>query len=162
MRNEPTRLHPFALPTLLTVLLSTTGAPAASPGGASANEAQPMQAASTKIEADSYLVEITPGSPARAGAASSVRVALTAKAGFHINDQYPYRFRAAPPADGVSYPKPVLERSDGEFQEKTAVFQLPFVASHAGQFTVGGVLNLSVCSPTSCVERSRSPPAGSD
>ena len=110
-----------------------------------------MQVAPTKVEAESYLVEISAGSPARAGIAGSVRVSLTAKAGFHINDQYPYRFRASPPADGVSYPKPVLERADGQYEEKTAVFQLPFVASHAGQFSVGGVLNLSVCSPTSCV-----------
>jgi hypothetical protein len=70
---------------------------------------------------------------------------------FHINDPYPYRFRASPAVDGVSYPKPVLERVDGQFEEKTAAFQLPFVASHAGQFPVGGVLNLNVCSPTSCI-----------
>jgi hypothetical protein len=143
--------HQLALPALLTALLGATAAPAA-PGGASrAEEAQPMQVAPTKFEAESYLVEISAGSPARAGIAGSVRVSLTAKAGFHINDQYPYRFRASPPADGVSYPKPVLERADGQYEEKTAVFQLPFVASHAGQFSVGGVLNLSVCSPTSCV-----------
>jgi hypothetical protein len=143
--------HQLALPALLTALLGATVAPAAPPDASRAEQAQPMQTGSTKLEADSYLVEISPGSPARAGVAGSVRVSLTAKAGFHINDQYPYRFRASTPPEGVSYPKPVLERADGQFQEKTAVFQLPFVASHAGQFSVGGVLNLSVCSPTSCV-----------
>ena len=150
MPHDRTR-YQLALPALLTVLLGAPVTPAARAGGSHAEQAQPMQAPSTKMEADSYLVEITAASPARAGIAGSVRVALVAKAGFHINDQYPYRFRASPPADGVSYPKPVLERADGQFQEKTAVFQLPFVASHAGQVSVGGVLNLSVCSPTSCV-----------
>jgi hypothetical protein len=151
MPNDPTRLHQLALPGLLIVLLSASGASATAPEGWSAQDAQRMQATPTKVEVDSYLVEISSGSPSRAGVVGSVRVALTAKAGFHINDQYPYRFKASPPADGLSYPKPVLERADGQFEEKTAVFQLPFVANHAGQFSVGGVLNLSVCSPTSCI-----------
>jgi hypothetical protein len=151
MRNDPTRLYHLALPAVFSVLLSTPQLPAASPGASSAAEAERMQATPTKIETDSYLVEISAGSPSRAGVPSSVRVSLTAKAGYHINDQYPYRFRASPPVDGVSYPKPVLERADGQFEEKTGTFQLPFVASHAGQFPVGGVLSLSVCSPTSCI-----------
>jgi hypothetical protein len=151
MRNDSPRSHRLALPAVFTVLLSTSGVPAASPGGWSAEDAQRLQATSTKIEADSYLVEISAGSPSRAGVPGSVRVSLTAKGGFHINDQYPYRFRASPAVEGLSYPKPVLERADGQFEEKTAVFQLPFVASRAGQFSVGGVLNLSVCSPTSCI-----------
>lgn len=152
MLNHRTRLHHLAPLPVLMVLLSTPLVPTASAAGASsAEDAQRMQATAAKIETDSYLVEISAGGPSRAGAAASVRVFLTAKAGFHINDQYPYRFRAAAPVDGVSYPKPVLERADGHFEEKTASFQLPFVASRAGQFSVGGVLNLSVCSPTSCI-----------
>jgi hypothetical protein len=107
--------------------------------------------ASTKLETDTYLVEIAAAGPYKAGATGSVRVSLTAKAGYHINGQYPYRFKAAPPAEGMSYPKPVLERSDGQFEEKQAVFNLKFVANHAGTFNVGGVFHLSVCSAGSCV-----------
>ena len=151
MSNDPIRLHHAALRGLLIALLSSSGASAVGPGRPNADDAQRMQATSTKVEAESYLVEISAGSPSRAGVAGSVRVSLTAKAGFHINDQYPYRIKTSPPADGLSYPKPVLARADGQFEEKTAVFQLPFVAHRAGQFSVGGVLHLSVCSPTSCI-----------
>jgi hypothetical protein len=151
MRNDPSFLYYLALPAMFAMLLSTPGASATGADTSSAEDARRPQATSTKIEADSYLVEISAGSPSRAGATGSVRVSLTAKGGFHINDQYPYRFRALSPVDGVSYPRPVLERSDGQFEEKSAVFQLPFVASHSGQFSVGGVLSLSVCSPTSCI-----------
>jgi len=148
MANIPNRMP--ALPTVLAVLL---GAAALSAASARAGEAGAAGApsASARVEADTYLVEISAGSPFKVGATSSAKVSLTAKAGFHINDQYPYRFRTSPPVEGVSYPKPVLERADGQFEEKTAVFTLPFVASHAGQFAVGGVLSLSVCSPTSCI-----------
>jgi hypothetical protein len=107
--------------------------------------------AATKLEADTYLVEIVPIGPYKAGQAGSVKVTLTTKGVFHINGQYPYRFKTASPPEGVSYPKPVLERADGQFAEKTATFQLPFVANHAGTFDVGGVLHMSVCSPNSCI-----------
>jgi hypothetical protein len=149
MPRNPVQRSALAMPTVLAVLLSAFVVPAAS--ARASGEAAPAQPSTAKVEADTYLVELSAGGPYKAGATGSVKVSLTAKAGFHINDQYPYRFNTTPPAPGVSYPKPVLERADGQFEEKAAVFNLPFVASHAGQFTVGGVLKLSVCSPASCI-----------
>lgn len=151
MLQAPIQKSPLAMPIVLALLLGASALPPASAQAASEASDGPGQPSAAKVEADTYLVEISAGGPYRAGAAGSVKVSLTAKAGFHINDQYPYRFNTSPPAEGVSYPKPVLERADGQFAEKAAVFQLPFVASHPGQFTVGGVLKLSVCSPTSCI-----------
>ena len=146
MRKYPLPMPELVTRTVLAVLLGASLVPAASDAGF--DQALP---ATAKAETDTYLVEISAGTPYKIGATGSVKVSLTAKAGFHINDQYPYRFRTSPPAEGVSYPKPVLERADGQFEEKTAVFNVPFVASHAGQFAVGGVLSLSVCSPASCI-----------
>lgn len=118
-----------------------------------ANEAYPDDAtpATAKLETDSYRVEITATGPYKAGAKSSVRVALTTKGAFHINPQYPYRFKAKPAPEGVTYPKPILERGDGQFEEKKAFFDVPFVASHAGKFEVGGIFHMSVCSAGSCI-----------
>lgn len=151
MSQVPFRMPELAPRIALAVLLSAAmlrAASARAEGEAGADRAQP---AATKVEAEPYLVEISAGGPYKVGATGNVKVSLTAKAGFHINDQYPYRFKASPPAAGVSYPKPVLERADGKFEEKAAVFDLPFVAAHPGQFAVGGVLNLSVCNATSCI-----------
>jgi hypothetical protein len=137
-----------------TILASLVVASAAAAGDArAARDTDPGLAvpASTRLETDTYLVEISALGPYHAGAAGSVRVSLTTKGVFHINGQYPYRFKAGVPPDGVSYPKPVLERADGQFADKTAVFNLPFVANHAGTFDVGGVFHMSVCSPGSCV-----------
>jgi hypothetical protein len=107
--------------------------------------------ASAQVETDSYRVEMSTSGSYKAGATGSVTVTLTAKGVFHINEQYPYRFKTTSPSEGVTYPKPVLERADGQFQERTAVFQVPFVATRAGNVEVGGIFNLSVCSPNACV-----------
>ena len=141
-------------PALRALVASLLLAPALSAGSARAAsdvEAGRAVPAATKLEADTYLVEIAAGGSYKAGQAGSVTVTLTTKGVFHINGQYPYRFKTASPPDGVSYPKPVLERADGQFAEKTATFKLPFVANHAGSFDVGGVLHMSVCSPNSCI-----------
>jgi hypothetical protein len=133
------------------VLIFVVGLPALN--AHAANEACPHDAtpAAVKLETDSYRVEITASGPYKAGAKSSVRVALTTKGAFHINPQYPYRFKATPAPEGVTYPKPILERGDGQFEEKRAVFDVPFVASRAGKFEVGGIFHMSVCSAGSCI-----------
>jgi hypothetical protein len=151
MLQTPIQKSSLTMRIVVAILLGASVLPPGSAQAASEANNGPAQPSTAKVEADTYLVEITAGGPYRSGAPGSVKVSLTAKAGFHINDQYPYRFNTSPPSQDVSYPKPVLERADGQFEEKTAVFILPFVASHAGQFTVGGVLKLSVCSPTSCI-----------
>jgi hypothetical protein len=104
-----------------------------------------------KFETANYLVEITAPGPFKVGAEGAANVTLTTKGAYHINAQYPYRFKAAAPPNGLSYPKPVLQRADGAFEEKRAVFKLPFVASQPGKFNVGGAFHLSVCSAENCL-----------
>lgn len=106
----------------------------------------------SKAETDNYVVEIAASGGYKAGAEGSVKVTLVAKGNYHINAQYPYKFKtAAPPPDGISYPKPVLNRPDGTFEATRASFQVPFVAAKTGKATVGGIFHLSVCSEANCI-----------
>ncbi|SRR5258706_9216308 len=108
--------------------------------------------AASKAETESYVVEITASDGYKAGAEGKVKVTLVAKGTYHINGQYPYKFKTtAPPPDGVSYPKPILTRPDGTFEPTRAAFQIPFVAAKAGKATVGGVFHLSVCTDANCI-----------
>lgn len=151
MAKNSTRLPQLAIPTVVAVVLFASALPSTNARAAGEKPEGRALPSAANVEVDTYRVEMTTGGPYKSGTAGSVKITLTAKAGFHINTQYPYRFKASAAAEGVSYPKPVLERADGQFEEKTAVFSLPFVAGHAGKFAIGGVLNLSVCSPASCI-----------
>jgi hypothetical protein len=109
-------------------------------------------AAGQKSETESYVAEIVASGSYRAGAEGTVDVTLVPKGGYHTNAQYPYKFKVAdPPAEGVAYPKPLLQRTDGAFEEKKGAFKLPFVAQKKGKATVGGTLSLSVCSDANCI-----------
>ena len=107
--------------------------------------------AAAKFETPNYLVEIAAPGAFKVGVEGTAKVTLTTKGAYHINPQYPYRFKAAEPPHGLSYPKPVLQRADGQFEEKRAVFKLAFVASQPGKFNVGGAFHMSVCSEGNCL-----------
>lgn len=123
-------------------------------------------AASPKADTENFAVEIKASkSPYAAGSEGKVDLVLATKGGYHMNDQYPYKFKVAdPPAEGVSYPKAIVAKSDFSFTEEnknnpankdhkadTAKVQIPFVAAKAGKATVAGTLYLSVCSDANCV-----------
>ncbi len=105
-----------------------------------------------RSETENYVAEIKATGAYKAGTEGTVEVTLTPKGNYHTNDQYPYKFKAAdPPADGVTYPKPLLARADGTFEKAKGSFKVPFVAAKAGKATVGGTLSLSVCSEANCI-----------
>lgn len=127
----------------LTLLTAATAAPAAE-----YEQALPLTA---KVETDNYVVEMTASGPFKVGVEGTAQVKLTTKGAYHVNPKYPYRFKTAAPPNGLVYPKPVLQRDDGRFEEKQAVFNVGFVASQAGQFEVGGAFHMSVCSAENCL-----------
>jgi hypothetical protein len=128
--------------------------------GCSKSEAATMRRASSettsvgaaaKAETENYVAEITASGSYKAGAEGTVEVVLVPKAGYHTNAQYPYKFKLSDPPDGVSFPKPILSRADGNFEEKRGSFKVPFVAAKAGKATINGTLSLSVCSEANCI-----------
>jgi len=120
----------------------------------SSSSAEPTHAkpGKARIDADNYIVEAKVTAPAKAGQESSIEINLTTKGDYHINKQYPYKFKTSDPApEGVTFPKPTLLRADGTFEEKTGKFKVPFVAAKAVKTTIGGTFSISVCSDANCI-----------
>jgi len=110
-----------------------------------------LVAGSPRAETDTYIAEMKPAGSYAAGQQGTVDITLTPKGGYHISDVYPYKFRAGNPPDGVTYPKTTLSRADFDTSDGKGHFKFPFVAAHAGRFTVGGTFSLSVCSDANCL-----------
>jgi Disulphide bond corrector protein DsbC len=127
--------------------------PAAAPERVQASaQASAPAAPSDKAETDSYAVAMKTTGAVKAGAEGSVQVTLEARGGYHINETYPYKFKAADPQPaGVTFPKPMMARDEGTFEKTKGAFQVPFVAQKPGHATVSGTLYLSVCSDASCI-----------
>jgi hypothetical protein len=159
MSNESKRTPPVSGGIGLLLLVGAALAVAAGCGRSEAAQPRKVAAENTtqvgagpKAETDNYIAEIKANGSYKAGAEGTVEVILVAKGSYHTNEQYPYKFRTADPApDGVTFPKPVLQRADGSFDKAKGTFKVPFVAAKAGKVTISGTLSLSVCSDANCI-----------
>jgi hypothetical protein len=109
-------------------------------------------AAVALIDNPNYTAELRLGGPCQHGASCTVYAEIMPKGDYHINDAYPYKFRVQEsPPQGLSYPKPVIGRDDGQFQRDRASLRVPFSVVAPGETKVGGTLSLSVCSAANCL-----------
>ena len=143
-------------------LVALMGLAFALAAGCSKSEAAPARGSAThegtavtagpKAETENYTAEMKAVGDYKVGAEGLVEVTFATKGAYHINEQYPYKFKATDPApEGLKFPKPILQRADGSFDKKAGSFKVPFVVSKAGKATVSGVLSLSVCSDANCI-----------
>lgn len=118
-----------------------------------ASEASSSSIAASRIDNENYTVEIkTAGAGYKANQEGTVDIKIEAKGDYHLNAKYPVKFTLTDPApEGVKYPKAVLKREDGKFEDKTGGFSVPFVASRAGKAKISGKLSVSVCSDKNCL-----------
>lgn len=123
----------------------------ASPAFADAKKDPGKDAPAPKKDAQSYTVELKAKGPYKKGVEGKVELTLTPKAGYHVNPDYPAKLKLQDPApEGITYPKKVLKKEDGKFEEKGASLDVPFVAANAGKAKVSGTFQFSVCSDKNC------------
>jgi hypothetical protein len=113
--------------------------------------------------ADNFFVDAAPSGACASGATCSVSVRVVATGAFHINDEYPYRFKADD-APGVQFlgtdtgGKNVFSKAAGDWQKadaKSGAMTIKFTPASAGNATIGGMLKLSVCSEANCLLEQR-------
>jgi hypothetical protein len=98
---------------------------------------------------DTYTTWLESTGNYTAGQAGQVKLVLEAKAPYHTNEEYPYKFTFGAPVGGVSYPTPVVK--DMKVAEMSASMSLPIQAAAKGAATVQGTFNFSVCSKDKCL-----------
>ncbi|HTJ81467.1 MAG TPA: hypothetical protein VL400_07070 [Polyangiaceae bacterium] len=105
----------------------------------------------SRTEADNYTAEMKPEGNYTVGKEGTVEVVVTARGDYHLNPQFPIKFTVGAAADGLAFPKVVLKRDDGKFDEHGGSFHVPFTAARAGKFSVSGTMSISVCNEKRCL-----------
>jgi cytochrome oxidase Cu insertion factor (SCO1/SenC/PrrC family) len=116
--------------------------PTTKPYGCGVKYAERAEAAREEI----YRMAATPDPGCRRGAWCTVRIELTALAGFHVNKEYPFKFVAAP-AEGLEHDGTGAFRIESE---TSGVLVHRFRPSGAGPARVSGTFKLSVCTAERC------------
>lgn len=122
---------------------ATPGAPAAAP-----------QAASSRVSESQFDVAIAPTGTYQAGKEGTVEIVLEAKKPFHVNDQYPIKFKVKE-GPGVKYAAAVVDKDKAKLEAMKATMPVAFVPEAAGQHTVAGQLMFSVCTEENCLMEKR-------
>jgi hypothetical protein len=108
--------------------------------------------------AANYFIDAAPVS-CTAGAPCSVTLKLVATGDFHVNDEYPYRFKADD-APGVAFlgtdpgGKNTFSKAAGDWQKadaKSGAMTVKLIAANPGGRAIAGTLKLSVCSAQNCL-----------
>lgn len=96
-----------------------------------------------------------------ANADCKIDLRLEAVGDFHVNKEYPYKFKASAAPAGVTYlgkdPAGVdmFSKAAGDFtldasNEKVGTMTIRFKSANKGAVSIGGVFKLSVCSAANC------------
>ena len=126
---------------------TTTAAPTAkaAPTASAEPERKVKTAGGTSASSDSFAVSISAPSPVRAGQSANASIVLSAKAPYHCNPKYPYKFAV----DGGSTVRGM------SVSEKSASMAVPFTPAQKGKTTVSGTLSFSVCTADKCLIEKR-------
>lgn len=130
-------------------VVTTTAATATTADASSADA--PPNVQKSRTEAETYTAEMKPVGDYSVGKEGTIEVGITARGEYHLNPQFPIKFKVGDAADGVSFPKDVLKREDGKFDEHGGSFLVPFVAARAGKYSLSGTMSISVCNEKRCL-----------
>jgi hypothetical protein len=105
-----------------------------------------------------FFLDAAPAGDCVSGATCSLTIKLVATGDFHINEDYPYKFKADD-APGLEFlgadaaGKNVFSKAASDWKkrdEKSGAMTVAFRAADKGSKTVGGTFKLSVCSAQTC------------
>lgn len=118
-------------------------------------EAAKPQPAGPLVETEGFRLEAKETASWQSGREGSVKVSLTAKGIYHVNQEFPIEV-VVEPATGVEIKKDRLTRQDAEKFDKTAaVFSLPITPATAGSHELKMKVSFAVCTDQNCVPDER-------
>ncbi|GMV16042.1 MAG: hypothetical protein HS104_06765 [Polyangiaceae bacterium] len=127
----------------------------AKPEGAEEGEGAAVDLAAAKgsYSEETFKLEMKGGGDYKAGQQGSVEIVLEAKAPFHANDKYPYKFKTAETA-GVTYPSAIVKKDQAKIENMKVTMPVAFTAEK-GKKQIKGVFHFSVCTDDKCLIEKR-------
>jgi hypothetical protein len=127
-------------------------AAAADETAAAATGAAPQ--AATRFSEDSFDLAISGSGGYETGKPGEVTITLDAKAPFHINDKYPYKFKLKDAA-GLKFASPTVGKDAAKLEQQRMTMTVGFVPETPGKHALAGVFAFSVCTDDKCLIEKR-------
>lgn len=111
-------------------------------------------AGQAKFSDTSFELVLSPKGEYKAGQPGEAEILLTAKEPFHVNDKYPYKFKAKE-GPGLKFAAPVTNKDAVKLETMKATMTLGFTPEGAGKHTLAGQFSFSVCTDDKCLIEKR-------
>ncbi|HEY3500700.1 MAG TPA: hypothetical protein VGK73_38670 [Polyangiaceae bacterium] len=123
---------------------------------ASATVEAPAAAAqgSDRYSEGQFDLSFRPSGSYASGQEGKVEIVLEAKPPFHVNQQYPYKFKSKE-APGVKFPQAVVGKDQAKLEQQRLTMLVGFVPDSAGKKNVTGQFAFSVCTDETCLMEKR-------
>jgi hypothetical protein len=122
-------------------------------GSAAAADA-PAAPAESKYSEAAFDLALQPKGTYASGQAGEAEIVLAAKAPFHVNQAYPYKFKLKD-APGLKFASPVVTKDAVKLEPARATVPVAFTPETAGKHTLAGQLSFSVCTDDKCMIEKR-------
>jgi hypothetical protein len=143
-----------------TILAIATGCRDSSATEARQNDPASAVAGGAHVDGKNFTLDAAAAGDCKAGAECHVTITLKAAGDYHINKEYPYKFKAE--GSGVEFlgsdaaGKNTFSKSAGDFvidsgdPAKSATMTVKFKPAAKGTSTIKGTFKMSVCSAQNC------------
>lgn len=116
--------------------------------------AAPAAGGTSRVSESQFELAIAASGGYQAGKVGTAEITLEAKPPFHVNDQYPIKFKVKEGA-GVKYAAAVVGKDKAKIEKQKATMPVAFTPESAGQQTVSGQFAFSVCTDENCLMEKR-------
>lgn len=106
--------------------------------------------AAATASGEGFELTFSPKGTYSVGKPGEAEIVLVARAPFHVNEKYPYKFKLKDSA-GLKFASPVVGKDRVKLEEKRATLSVPFTVETPGQHTVAGLFLFSVCAEDKCL-----------
>ena len=129
-------------------------APLPADSAAAAAAPAPASDAKSKYDEAGFDLALTPKGNYASGQAAEAEIVLAAKAPFHVNQNYPYKFKLVQ-APGLKFASLLIAKDAVKLEPARATVPVLFTPETAGKHTLSGQLSFSVCTDDKCMIEKR-------
>lgn len=123
-------------------------------GEESSGEAVALGEAKASYSEANFVLAIKADGSFEKGKQGTAEIVLEAKAPFHANDKYPYKFKLGA-SPGVAYPDKIVGKDKAKIEQMKVTMPVVFTAEEPGKKKIAGVFHFSVCTDDKCLIEKR-------
>jgi hypothetical protein len=113
-----------------------------------------IAASKTSYDEAAFGLSLSARGKLKAGEAGELAIALVAKPPFHVNLEYPHRFKVLS-KQGLTTPADTIQRDTAKLSESKLEMSVPVTLTAAGPASLEGEMSFSVCTSEKCLIEKR-------